>query len=204
MQSITTKCSSLLFLYLLISIGYSQPLKSSSNQADYLMISPSQFSETLQPLINLRTNEGLNVKLIDIEQIYDEFLDTLTTNEAIRHFISYTLQYWEKPQPKYVLLVGDTNIIPSFRFPSAFADFSRFEEDSVSIDDWYAINIYEQDNLPDIQLGRFPVVNTIDLNALVQKTVFFETYLKRSDYLNDFVFFTDSVDASLFESNLLR
>jgi hypothetical protein len=193
------KCSFLLFIFLSISIGHSQPLKSSSNQADYLIISPNLFFETLQPLIDFRTAEGINIRLIDINQIYDEFLDTLTTHEAIQHFISYTLQYWEQPQPKYVLLAGDTDIIPSFRFASMFNDHPRIEEDSVSIDDWYAINIYEEDNIPDIQLGRFPIINSIDLNALVQKTIYFDTYLKRSDYLNDFVFFTDSVDASGFE-----
>ena len=143
----------------------------------------------------------MNVQLVDMRQIQLEFnQDTLTPSESIRAFISYALQYWTNPKPKYLLLAGDAQFIPSVRVRSIFADNPEFKEDSVSIDEWYAVNSYESDTKPDIAIGRFPVRTIAQLNVMTAKTRQFEDSLDRHSYANDMLFITDRTDAGMFES----
>jgi len=178
----------------------STDLKSYSNQADYLIISNEIFYNTLAPLIELRETQGHKVKFINIEEIYTEFQDTISQQESIQLFVSYTLKYWLDPKPQYLLLVGDINIIPSFRVKSRFFD-SGYKEDSVSIDDHYAINIYEEDHKPDLAVGRIPVTTNEQLLHVVNKIIHFENFLNRSDYSIDFTCLSDYREGELIFEN---
>lgn len=73
-------------------------------------------------------------------------------------------------------------------------------EDSVSIDDLYSVNIYESDVKPDVYLGRFPVANEKELKAITSKTIFFEDSLRFHDYDTKFTFLADRMDSIMFES----
>lgn len=157
------------------------PLKDVTNQADYLIVSPNNFINDLKPFVEFKQAKGLNIRVTSLEQIYNEFpVDSLNA-ESIRDFISYTLQFWQTPKPKYVLLAGDTDIIPIFKLPSSFANISndiiQTREDSVSLDEPYSINTFQQDSIPDIAVGRFPVSTTEALSNLITKTIQFEQTL---------------------------
>jgi Peptidase family C25/Secretion system C-terminal sorting domain len=197
-------CSAIFFIIISFTSAKSQisDLKSLDNQADYLIISSMVFKDTLNPLIAIRESQGLNVKFIDIEQIYSEFQDTLSQQEAIRHFVSYSLEYWQPPKPQYLLLVGDVHIIPSYKIQSRF--FNSYNEDSVSIDDHFAINLYEDDFIPDIAIGRLPVSTNKQLYNIVDKTIYFEGQLSRSDYPMDFIGLADYRDNTIFEDQIDR
>ncbi len=173
----------------------SESLRSPDNQANYIFITDTLFADSLLPLVQYRSSKGLNTRLVFLEQIYSEFkTDTLSAQEAIRRFTSYTLEYWRDPKPQYFLLVGDVNIVPSYRIRSRLAAIEPFS-DTLSMDSRYAVNLYQADNHPDAAIGRLPVTNNTQLSRIIRKIIDFETHLTRSSYSTDFLGITDSQPA---------
>ena len=84
-------------------------LHSSQNQADYIVITHEEFREAIQPLVEWRTSRGLEVKVVSITDVYDEFSYGLVDPVAIRDFLRHAHGSWTRPAPQYVLLVGDAS-----------------------------------------------------------------------------------------------
>jgi hypothetical protein len=160
-------------------------LKYYGNQADYLIVAPLEFHNSLLNYASFRHDEDFNAMIVDIEQIITEFTDLNSEQEAIRKFISYTQQHWAE-KPKYVLLVGDTDIIPAYMVSSSIED-----EGAIPIDEWYTINQFDEDSFPDLAIGRWPVKNESELESIIQKTIAFESgqglgqSFKKLLFLND-------------------
>jgi hypothetical protein len=81
-------------------------LKSTRNRADYLMLGPRPFVEAASELLELRRDQGLQVKGVFLEDVYSEFGFGEETPEAIRDFIEYAYHNWQVA-PRYVVLLGD-------------------------------------------------------------------------------------------------
>ncbi|MEJ2054132.1 MAG: C25 family cysteine peptidase, partial [Calditrichaceae bacterium] len=108
--------SILFILICIVAIGtqlYPQvsDLKSIDNQADYLVITTKDFLETIGSLTLYRQSQNLTTQTILTDDIYEQFQDTLSRQEAIRHFVSYALEYWADPKPQFLLLVGDVEFV---------------------------------------------------------------------------------------------
>jgi len=198
MQKVKAYSIFLILLFFGFSLAQISELKSPDNQADYIIISSDAFHDSLSTLIEYRASQNLNIKFVSIDQIYSEFQDTLSQQEAIRHFVSYGLEYWSNPKPEYLLIVGDVEIIPSYRVRSRFYDSITYDEDSISVDDHFAINLYEEDFKPDIAIGRFPISTNEQLTNIVDKIILFENQLSRIDYENDFIGLSDYRESELF------
>ncbi len=82
------------------------------NGADYILITHPDFYDAVQPLADYRHGQGLRVKRIDVQDVYDEFNAGLADPEAIRSFLEYAYTNWQAPAPAYVVLVGDGNVDP--------------------------------------------------------------------------------------------
>lgn len=93
------------------SVTLDQPsrLKATTNRADYLMIVPSRLRDAIAPLAAFHQKRGLTVSVIDIEDVYDEFHHGILHPSALRDLIAYAYHHWEKPAPRFVLLVGDAS-----------------------------------------------------------------------------------------------
>lgn len=93
------------------SVTLDQPsqLKAKTNRADYLMIVPSRLREAVAPLAAFHQKRGLAVSVIDIEDVYDEFHHGILHPRALRDLIAYAYHQWQKPAPRFVLLVGDAS-----------------------------------------------------------------------------------------------
>ncbi|UCG31612.1 MAG: hypothetical protein JSU68_08080 [Phycisphaerales bacterium] len=109
-----------------------------------------------------------------------------TSNTVIKDYIE---SLWGTPDaPEYVLLVGDTNLIPHWTGGGAgnpATDLPYACMDGPT--DWY----------PDISVGRFPAQTTAHLTAMVDKTLYYENGpLADPDYLKRAVFMasTDNHD----------
>ncbi len=188
------------FIFHASGVGHAQTthLRSPENQADYIFITDSVFVDSLLPLVQYRAAQGFITKLVLLRDIYSEFKDdTLSDQEAIRHFTSYAMEYWSDPKPQYFLLVGDVDIVPSYRVRSRLAPIEYYS-DTLSMDNRYAINLYQTDNLPDVALGRLPVSNNAQLSTVIHKIIRFETNLTRNNYPIDFLGISDSL--SLFSN----
>ncbi|HMK16536.1 MAG TPA: C25 family cysteine peptidase, partial [Methanomicrobiales archaeon] len=95
-------------------------LASSANGADYILVthrllgwdgggSPQHW---LTSLVTLRESQGLRVKVLDVQDIFDEFSYGISSPQAVKDFLAYAYASWQRPAPQYVLLVGDATFDP--------------------------------------------------------------------------------------------
>ncbi len=186
----------LLVLFVFGSSSLSADLKSEYNQADYLIITHPDYLSSVEDFADWRASKGLEVMTVSTYDIYDEFDSGGDKTLAIIEFISHTLTNWSKPAPKFVLLVGSINHIPA-RLEAA----NILEETFVSLDHYYSVNIYENDIIPDIAVGRFPARSVEDLENMIAKTMRFEDGFYDIDYKYDMLLTTED-DYGLFETQV--
>lgn len=154
-------------------------LRSARNRADYLLLAPQAFLPAAQPLLDLRAQQGLVVKAIALEEVYQDFGHGEATPQAIRDFIAYAYHFWQSPSPRYVLLLGDASYDykdylhsgTSNRVPPLLVKTSFLWTAS---DPAYAA-VNGEDLLPDLALGRLPASSLEEARTLVEKIVAFES-----------------------------
>ena len=84
-------------------------LKATSHQADYVMVTHARLREALRPLAEYYRGTGLKVEMVDIQDVYDEFNNGILHPRALKAFLDHAYHQWQKPSPRYVLLVGDAS-----------------------------------------------------------------------------------------------
>ncbi len=87
-------------------------LHATGRQADYLMIAHPTLRQAIEPLAALHRQRGLTVEVVDVDDVYDEFSHGVVTPQALRDFVSHAYHHWERPAPRFVLLVGDASWDP--------------------------------------------------------------------------------------------
>lgn len=185
-------------------------LRSLDNKAQYLVIAHPQFVPALRTFIDWRTAKGFSMRLVTTADIYAEFSDNgaLKAQEALRSFVNFTLEHWQKPAPQYILLVGSTDLVPSYRVKVTDPLFTLPEylrlEDSVSLDELFVVATQPgaTDTRPLAAIGRFPARDKESLHNMIDKTIKFEDYARWMGYKTDIVGISDSTDATAFESDL--
>lgn len=164
-------------------------LREASNRADFLIITHPDFYSQMQSLKSFRESyNDMSVKLIKLQDIYDEFSGGLSDPVAIRDFLKFAYQNWERPAPAYVLLVGDGhydyrnnlgtdagNFIPPFA-PSWENDFSVSDDHYVYFgkygyfDSEYPLSV----GRPDMVIGRWPVGTGDEVDQVLDKVIGYE------------------------------
>ena len=56
-----------------VSADTPSDLRSTHNAADYIIITHNHFIQDVQPLVDHRSQQGLRTKVVDVQNIYDEF-----------------------------------------------------------------------------------------------------------------------------------
>jgi hypothetical protein len=157
-------------------LNQSSTLNQDSNAADLLIISYRDFMPALAPLVTQRHDrDGFTVKVVDIEDVYDEFSYGSHSPQAIKDFLSLASSKWAKA-PRYLLLVGDASYDPrnymgngSWDFvPSMHVDTLSMEADS---DD--SLGDFDNDGVPELAIGRLPARSVSEANIMVSKIVNF-------------------------------
>ncbi len=160
----------------------------STHGADYILITHRDFWNQVDPLLTLRSSQGLRVAKVDVQDIYDEFNDGEISPLAIREFLQYAYYHWQAPAPHYVLLVGDGtydfkdytgNHTPIY-IPPYMAFVDPFMGETAS--DNYYVNFTgdgdpppTEPTLPKMAIGRLPADTPSDAQAMVDKTIAYET-----------------------------
>ncbi|MEM6797433.1 MAG: C25 family cysteine peptidase, partial [Acidobacteriota bacterium] len=80
-----------------------------AQQADYLIVTHQAFKQAIEPLANLHRKRGLKVSVAEVGDLYDEFNHGIAHPRAIRDFVAYASSTWQKPAPRFLLLVGDAS-----------------------------------------------------------------------------------------------
>jgi hypothetical protein len=181
--------------------------RSPDHRADYLIVAHERLRFAIQPLVDLHRRRGLEVEVIDVQDLYDEFNDGIVHPRAIREFFRYTHESWRQPAPRYALLVGDASFDPRssatvneedyddrvFR-PTAglereraggywYADrnrenhrnliptFTYTGSDGQAASDYGFVDFGTEKGGPAMAIGRFPVTEPEEVEAIVAKTL---------------------------------
>ena len=154
-------------------------MNSTSNGADLIVITADEFRSAVEPLCTFHQNQGLRVKLVSVEDIYNEFNHGIIDPAAIRDFLKAAYERWQQPAPSYVLLVGDANI--DYRDYLGTGKKSRVPThlsltDSLGLtpdDNWY-VCVAGNDSLPDMLIGRLPGSSAGTVSQVVNKIIDYE------------------------------
>jgi hypothetical protein len=173
-------------------------LKDLQNGADYIIIAHESFLNSVNPLADHRRSRGLRVVTVDVMDIYDEFGFGMENPQAIKDFIKFAFENWQRPAPMYVLLVGDAtldykdnlkrgfkNLVPSHLVETAFIQTSS--------DNWF-VSVSGDDSIPDLFIGRISVKTPGQADAVVNKILAYEKALP-TGWVNRVQFVADNPDA---------
>lgn len=83
-------------------------LKAKGLGADFVILSHRKFLPAAERLAAARRKEGLETRVVDVDDVYDRFSAGLFHPEAIRDFLKHAYSTWT-PRPRYLLLVGDAS-----------------------------------------------------------------------------------------------
>ena len=156
-----------------ISVDTPSDLRGINNAADYIIITHSDFIPEVQPLADLRTQQGMRVKIVDVQNIYDEFNHGILNPNAIREFLKYAYHNWQPPAPTYVLLVGDTDTKKNIHFvPTTQVQIPGHGS---SASDHQFVTFRGEDSFPDMLIGRMPANDRVDARVSVERTIKHET-----------------------------
>lgn len=175
-------------------------LKSTSNEADYIIITHSDFEDAVLPLADHRAAQGLDVEVVDVQDIYDEFSYGVFNPRAIRDFLKYAYENWLSPPPSYVLLVGDGNY--DFKNhhgdgePNYIPPYLIYADETIgeTVADNRFVCVSGDDALPDMHIGRLPAQTSTQVTTMVSKTVDYETSLPGGDWRQQVFFLADDPD----------
>jgi hypothetical protein len=84
-------------------------LKNPNNAGNVMVVTVREFinAEGTNQLKANWESKGHTVKVVDVQDIYDEFNAGIVSAEAIKDFIRYAYNNWTEPQLSHVLLLGE-------------------------------------------------------------------------------------------------
>lgn len=119
----------------------------------FLMIADPSFmgNSSLQSLVALRNSGGFDVTLVD----------TNTTGSSASAIKNYIQQAYNQEGIEFVLLIGDTNLIPHWTGSGSYNPTTDLNYACVDGSDY----------VPDVTRGRFPVRTNAQLDRLCNKVI---------------------------------
>lgn len=155
-------------------------LKSLDNGADYIIITHASMKDAVLTLASHRESQGYRVKVVTTDEIYNEFSGGIFTPEAIKYFLKYAYENWKGDPPEFIVLVGDASIdykdywgtqqinyVPTYLVETAVVG-------ETPGDNWF-VTVAGDDPLPDMFIGRIPAKSADEVNAVVNKIIYYET-----------------------------
>lgn len=151
-------------------------LKDEADGADLLVIAPDGFAAALQPLLDWREGQGLRVRRVSPEDIYDAYNYGMKDTQAIRDFLRDAHARWQ-PVPRFVLLVGDASYDYKDLLQASQRDivptrlvYTTFAGETAS-DTWYT---EDDQGKPLFAIGRLPAQTPEQVKTMVDKIIAYE------------------------------
>ncbi len=148
-----------------------------TESADYLVITHPAFTNGLSPLVDHHTRNGLSVKVVNVNDLYQRYGHGMVDPLAIKRYITVAAGHLGA---RFVLLVGGDSYdyqdylgLGSLSFiPSVYGQVHEVVRyaplDAVLAD-------YTGDMVPDVAIGRFPVRTLQELDWMISKTLQYAT-----------------------------
>lgn len=178
---------------------------------DYLIITPKLLLSQAEKLANFhRSYSSLNVKVVTLENIYEEFSSGKQDIAAIRNCIRYVYQNASSSNKKvkYVNLFGDasfdyknrisnnTNIVPIYHSLNS----NTIGESCFASDDFYGLMDDNEGNITsfyggiDIATGRMLVADNAQAEEMVNKVIEYHNIKSYGNWRNNVVLISDDSD----------
>ena len=185
--------------------------QNSFQDIDYVIITPKSLTSQAEKLaVFHRTNSNLSVKVIALENIYQEFSSGKQDIAAIRNCIKYIYDNASSPEKriKYVNLFGDasydyknrilnnTNIVPIYQSPIS----NTTGEASFASDDFYGLMDSNEGIVGypfggiDIAVGRMLVSDNVQAQEMINKVLEYHDTKSYGNWRNNFVLISDDSD----------
>lgn len=183
-----------------------------TEQYDMIIVSHPDFLSQSEQIADFHEEEGLTVKIVTPQQIYNEYSSGSQDIVAIRDFVRmlYDRATTAEDLPKYLLLFGDgsydnknrvngnSNFIPTYQTPNSIDIIG-----SLVSDDYYGLldtnegAFLSTSELIDIAIGRFPVKNQVEANNVVNKILNYDASKSLGDWRNKIAFIGDDEDGNI-------
>ncbi len=167
-----------------------------------------------------RERSNMEVKIVNIFDVYNEFSSGNQDLTAIRDFVKmyYDRAMTEEDLPEYLLLMGDasydyknirfsedknTNLIPMYQSTNPVGkDLSYCSDDYLAmLDDGegFAVgnDINKKEFSLDLAVGRIPVVNTFQANSVINKIKRYKSPESFGPWWNNITFVSDDGNSNL-------
>jgi hypothetical protein len=160
-------------------------LLSTTNSADFIVITHKTFLNQANDFTDYRAkHNNLVGKVVDVDDIYTEFLNGRKHPLAIKNFLNYILANWQKI-PTHIVLYGDASVDPRQLYVlSKNIDYVPTLGVPNS-DYWYVL---PNDNFtPNYIIGRIPVKNDDDCISYLNKLKEYDT-TEANPWMKNFFF----------------
>jgi hypothetical protein len=159
-----------------ITANHPSSWHSAQEGGDMVIISHASLLGAVAPLAALRQSQGHTVKVIDVEDLYDEFNFGVESPYAIQSFLSSAQVNWES-MPAYVLLMGNGTFDPRNYLETAVPDLVPVKLVDTSLletasDDWFAD--FNNDGIPEMAIGRIPAETAADATIAVKRLIAYD------------------------------
>ncbi|MEM6782531.1 MAG: type IX secretion system sortase PorU [Bacteroidota bacterium] len=208
-----------------------QNLHGLTGYPDFIIVTHADFRTAAEALATYRRDrDGLNVFVVDIEQVYNEFSGGHVDMRAVRDFMKFLYDRADTPGrlPDYLLLFGDGHydfrgIQAGFRddgrvtdnyVPMYESDVTLQLEQSYTSDDYFGLlddeeGIWEYGSLSeasfervDTGVGRLPVRTLAEAEALVAKIQAYEDPANFGSWRTRYTFLSDDNNPSPGDADL--
>lgn len=153
-------------------------LSAKRDNVDYIIITHESFYNGIQELKDYRKSKGVNIEVVKLQDVYDEFSHGLKNVKGIKDFLSYAYSHWHQTDhPTYVLLVGDASV----DYRDDYGYYKDGKEDllptalyqttslgDTPTDNWF-VCVNGEDYLADMFVGRICVKTEQDLQNVIEK-----------------------------------
>jgi hypothetical protein len=188
-----------------------------SSPTDLLIVAPPIFQTQASQLTNLRSAEGLAVKVVTPEQIYNEFSSGMPDISAIRDYAKYL---FDNANLKYLLLFGKGTYDPRDILASQLNkiliyqsrnslqplatygsdDYLGFLEDNEG--EW--IESGSGDHTMDIGVGRIPATNEPEAANYLNKLIKYQDNSAIGSWRKEIVFVAENGDMNIHQRDAER
>lgn len=187
-------------------------LLSADNQGDVVVIAWPEFMSVMQPWVEHKTQAGHQVRLVSVQDVYDQFGYGNASPHAIRAFLHHAALKWKPGSAgdpaSVVLLVGDStsayrnefrndviNYVPTMRLTGS--------DDSFASDQWY-VSHFGDDPYADALIGRFSVNNVEDLQSIIRKQLHYAANTSPGPWQNTAGFIVDHTEFDTSVQRIMR
>ncbi len=160
------------------------PVKKSNDDYELLLITTSSYSGSFASLVELYLQRGIRTQITTLTEITSSTTG-IDNAEKVRNFI---IQEYQNHDILYVMLAGDADLLPYRGMYCSVQSSSVYEDDNIPADVYFSAldgnwnddgdNLWgepNEDDIPDIAVGRLPFSNATELSYMINKIIQYTT-----------------------------